>query len=134
MKKFFKFLFKFKSQELIPPEMIKLGKLLKKERGELKMSIRKVAIKTGLAPSYLYKLETDDTFKTIGIENLLKLARFYKIPTETLLKEIGFLENSGNELPEFSSYLRSKYHYSPQAIRDMEVALKFIMEKYNAEH
>ncbi len=78
------------------------------------MSIQQIANRTMLTPTYIYKLEAG-AFKTIGIENLLKLARFYKIPIETLLKKVGFLDSSGNELPEFSFYLRSKYR-SPQGI------------------
>lgn len=130
MKNFFKFLSRvfrifcgaapleqvriFKSRNLIPSEMARLGKLFKNERGKLKMSIQQIANRTMLTPTYIYKLEVG-AFKTIGIENLLKLARFYKIPIETLLKKVGFLDSSGNELPEFSFCLRSKYRY-PQGI------------------
>ena len=133
MKGFFKSLFKFKKRESIPPEMVKLGKLFRKCREELGMSIREVSTKAELAPSYLCKLETGDTFKSIGIENLLRLAKFYKLPMETLLKEAGFIENSGNKLPEFSSYLRSKYHYPSQEVREMEMALELTMKKYNVK-
>ena len=109
---------------------MKLGKYLEQLRKELGLSIRKVAMACKFAPSYLSKVETGNTFKTIGVETLVRLSKFYNIPVAHLLKEAGFIENDNDELLEFSVYLRKKYQLSPQAIRDMEMAKEIVDKKY----
>ena len=109
---------------------MKLGKYLEQLRKELGLSIRKVAMACKFAPSYLSKVETGNTFKTIGVETLVRLSKFYNIPVAHLLKEAGFIEDESDELPELSQYLRKKYRLSPQAIRDMEMAKEIVDKKY----
>ena len=79
-------------KKIISYEITKLGKYLKQLREELSLSIRKVAAKCKLSPSYLSKVEAGDTFKTIGIETLVCLSKFYNIPVAHLLKESGFID------------------------------------------
>lgn len=110
--------------------MTKLGKYLKSLRVELGMSIRQAADKAELAPSYLSRIEAGDTFKSIGVEKLIRLSKVYEIPMTAILKEAGFLEAEEDVLPELSSYLRKKYHLSPQAIRDMQMAKEIVDKKY----
>ena len=114
----------------IPYEMKKLGTYLKQLREEAGLSIREVTRKSGMAPSYLFKIEKGDTFSTLSIHTLLKLSKFYNIPIGALLKEAGLVDYSEYELPEFPQYLRAKYHLSPQAIRDMEMAKEIVEKKY----
>ena len=108
----------------------KLGKYLRELRQEQELSIRSVAKSCGLAPSHLAKIEAGDTFKTIGIETLVKLSKFYGIPVSSMLKEAGFIDSYENDLPELPQYLRAKYQLSPQAIRDMEMAKEIVDKKY----
>lgn len=108
--------------------MTKLGNYLKKLREELGLSLREVAKRAELTPSYLARIESGG-FKSIGINTLVQLSLVYQIPITDLLKESGFLEKS-DDLPEFSSYLRAKHHLSPQALRDMEMALEIVKRKY----
>ncbi len=119
-----------KDRKIISYEITKLGKYLKKLREESGLSIRKAATKCKLSPSYLSKIEAGDTFKTMSIETLVRLSKFYNIPVAHLLKEADFIEDESDELPEFSQYLRRKYHLSPQAIRDMEIAKEIVDKKY----
>ena len=114
----------------IPYEMKKLGIYLKQLREEAGLSVRGAAGKSGMAPSYLFKVEKGDTFSTLSIHTLLKLSKFYNIPIGALLKEAGLVDYSEYELPEFPQYLRAKYHLSPQAIRDMEMAKEIVEKKY----
>jgi len=114
----------------IPYEMKKLGIYLKQLREEAGLSVRGAAGKSGMAPSYLFKIEKGDTFSTLSIHTLLKLSKFYNIPIGALLKEAGLVDYSEYELPEFPQYLRAKYHLSPQAIRDMEMAKEIVEKKY----
>ncbi|MEW6407885.1 MAG: helix-turn-helix transcriptional regulator [Patescibacteria group bacterium] len=111
-------------------KMIKLGDYLKKLRKELGLSIREAAKRTKFTPSYLSRIESGN-FKSIGIETLVRLSYLYEIPITDFLKESGFLEKSdGDNLPEFPFYLKAKYHLPPQAIRDMEMALEIVKNKY----
>ena len=110
----------------------KLGKYLRELRQEQELSIRSVAKSCSIAPSHLAKIEAGDTFKTIGIETLVKLSKFYGIPVSSTLKEAGFIDSYENDLPELPQYLRAKYQLSPQAIRDMEMAKEIVDRKYKS--
>jgi len=118
--------------KIIPYEIKKLGIYLKQLRKESELSIREVAKKSELAPSYLFKIEKGDTFSTLSIHTLLKLSKFYNIPIGALLKEAGLVDIDEYELPDLPQYLRAKYHLSPQAIRDMEMAKEIVDKKYQA--
>ena len=114
----------------IPYEMKKLGTYLKQLREEAGLSIREVARKSEMAPSYLFKIEKGDTFSTLSIHTLLKLSKFYNLPIGALLKEAGLIDSDEYDLPDFLQYLRAKYKLSPQAIRDMEMAKEIVDKKY----
>jgi len=114
-------------------EISKLGKYLKQLREEQELSIRNVARQSKMSPSHLAKIEAGDTFKTVSVEVLIKLSKFYGIPVCAILKEAGFIEDAVDELPEFAQYLRAKYQLPPQAIRDMEMAKEIVEKKYNKD-
>lgn len=111
-------------------EMTKLGGYLKQLRKEGGLSIRAMAKESKLAPSYLSKLEAGDTFLTISVQALLKVSKAYDVPPIAILKEAGLIDSDEYDLPELAQYLRTKYHLSSQAIRDMEMAKKIVDEKY----
>ena len=110
--------------------MKKLGSYLKEMREETGLSIRTAAKKSEIAPSFLSKIEAGDTFSTISIQTLIKLSKTYNIPPISVLKEAGLVDSDEYDLPELSQYLRAKYHLSPQAIRDMEMAKEIVDKKY----
>ncbi|MEK9195012.1 MAG: helix-turn-helix transcriptional regulator [Patescibacteria group bacterium] len=118
------------SRKNISYEITKLGEYLRELRKEQGLSIRSVAKSCGMAPSHLAKIEAGDTFKTIGVETLVKLSKFYGIPISSMLKKAGFIDSYESDLPELSQYLRTKYQLSPQAIRDMEMAKEIVDKKY----
>lgn len=120
-------------KKYISYEITKLGKYLRELRKEQGLSIRRVAKSCGLAPSHLGKIEVGDTFKTIGIETLVKLSKFYGIPVSAMLKEAGLIDSHESDLPELAQYLRAKYQLSPQAIRDMAMAKEIVDKKYKRE-
>lgn len=111
-------------------EMKKLGIYLKRLRDEANLSIRDVTRECGIASSYLFKIEKGNSFSTLGIHTILKLSKFYNLPVGALLKEAGLVDNDEYELPELAQYLRAKYHLSPQAIRDMEMAKEIVDRRY----
>lgn len=114
-------------------EITKLGKYLKELRKEQGLSIRSVAKSCSVAPSYLANIEAGHTYKTIGVETLVKLSKFYSIPVSSMLKEAGFIDSYESDLPELGLYLRAKYQLSPQAIRDMTMAKEIVDKKYEKE-
>jgi len=114
---------------LIPSKMKSLGKYFKTLREELGLSMRDVAKQTNLTPSYISKIETGNTFKSINVDSLIAFSKVYKIPITALLEEAGFLEKE-DDLPQLSTYLKMKYNLSPQAIRDIEIFKEFIENYY----
>ncbi len=114
----------------IPYEMKKLGTYLKQLREGAGLSIREVARKSELTPSYLFKIEKGDSFSTLSIHTILKLSKFYNIPVGALLKEAGLVDGDEYDLPDFPQYLRAKFKLSPQAIKDMEFAKEIVDKKY----
>ena len=119
-----------KPTKIIPYEMKKLGAYLKQLRKDANLSIRDVTRECGIAPSYLSKIEKGDSFFTLSIHTLLKLSKFYKIPIGAFLKEAGLVDSDEYDFPDLPQYLRAKYHLSPQAIRDMEMAKEIVEKKY----
>lgn len=111
-------------------KITKLGKYLLELRREQGVSIRHAARQCEIAPSYMAKIEAGDTYKTIGLDTIVKLSKFYGIPVSAMLKEAGFIESYESDLPELAQYLRVKYQLSPQAVRDMEMAKEIVDKKY----
>ncbi len=110
--------------------MQKMGSYLKELRNDLGLTLREAAKRAGISPSHLSKIENGKAFDSIGIRVLINLSKTYNIPVTAILEESGFIEESKDGLPEFAQYLRSKYHFSPQIIRDMEMAKEIIEKKY----
>ena len=119
-----------KPKKVIPYAMKKLGNYLKQLREEAGLSIRGTAKQSGLAPSYLSKIEAGDTFLSISVYTLIKLSDTYNIPPISILKEAGLINSDEYDLPDFPQYLRVKYHLSSPAIRDMEMAKEIVDKKY----
>jgi transcriptional regulator with XRE-family HTH domain len=112
------------------PVIKKLGDYLKELRKDLGFTLREAARKADISPSHLSKIENGKSFSSIGIRVLVNLSEIYNIPMTAILEEAGFVKSTKSGLPEFSQYLRSKYHFSPQIIRDMEIAKEIIEKKY----
>ncbi|MCK5332627.1 helix-turn-helix transcriptional regulator [Candidatus Parcubacteria bacterium] len=107
-----------------------LGQYLKKLRNEQAISIRQVAKKCDISPSYLSKIENGNVFKSISIKTLLSLSEFYRIPIYSILEVSGLIKDNNEVLPNLAQYLRIKYKLSPQAIHDIEIAKEIVDNKY----
>ena len=113
-----------------PSKMQKLGRYLKNLREELGLSMHEVARRSSLTPSYISKIETGNVFKSINTDSLVNFSNAYEIPVIAILEEAGFLEKSKDDLPGFATYLKLKYRFPHQAIRDMEIAREIMLKKY----
>ncbi len=111
-------------------DLAQLGRYLKNLRLDLDMSLRKAANLADISAAHLCKIEQGGIFKSISIDILIRLSRIYDIPLPSILEEADLIPKNGNVLPELSQYLRSKYSFSPQAIRDLEIAKEVVDKKY----
>jgi len=114
----------------VSPEMQKLGDYLRRLRKEIGLSIYEVAKRTETTPSYISKLETGKILQSINVKNMALLAKAYEMPITVILEECGFAEKSLDDLPGLGFYLKMKYKFPPQAIRDMETAKEIFERKY----
>lgn len=114
----------------IPPEMQKLGQYLRRLRQELGWSIYEIAKKIETTPSYVSKLECGNILKSINAKTLVKLAQSYEVPITVILEECGLMERLQDDLPGIGLYLKLKYKFNHQAIKDMEIAREIIEKKY----
>lgn len=106
-----------------------LASYLKRVRGDLGLSIREVARRSNLSPSYISKME-NVAFQTISAHGLVEFAKCYNIPPSVILEEAGLMPQSEDELPGLGSYLRLKYKAPHQAVQEMEIAWEITKKKY----
>ena len=120
------------SDKIHRQKIYKLGIFLKELRLGLDLSLREAAKQAKITPAHLLKIEKGTEIKSIGVVVLINLAEAYRIPVSSILKKADFLTNDEETdgLPNFTTYLRKKYHYNPQAIRDMEMAKEIVNKKY----
>jgi len=113
-----------------PNNLAELGTYLKRLRLDLGLSLRHAARLAHISPAHLCKIEQGNNFSSVGLHVILNLARIYKIPVSAILHEGGLIDEVEDHLPSFAHYLRHKYHLSPTAIRDIEMALDVVKKKY----
>lgn len=111
-------------------ESKRLGEAFKELRQERGLSIRGVASEIAISPSYLSKIEAGDTFKTIGVETLVKLCKFFRTPCNVILEKANYIEIPTDGLPELEDYLQTKYKLPQAAVYEMQLMLRFIQQKY----
>lgn len=115
----------------IPPQMKRLGKYLKTLRVGLGLNMHEVARQSNLTASYISKLERGDTFSSIGVKNLIAFSEVYKIPPVVILEKTGFVKKwSKHALPCLGAYLKIRYDFSPEQVRDMNTAFELMEKKY----
>lgn len=109
---------------------MKLGTFIKQIRIEKGISQEEVAVKAGLARSYISKLE-DNKHKNPSAMVLVKLSNGLGVSYESILEAAGYLESiNENNLPPLDVYLRTKYGFEEKAIEEMDFFRKMIKEKY----
>ena len=110
--------------------LVGLGAYLKSLRLDLGLSLRQASKLASISPAHLCKIEQGNNFNSIGLDVLLKLSRVYKIPISVILHKGGLISEIEDNLPPLASYLRHKYQLNPQAVRDIEITLAVVKEKY----
>lgn len=110
---------------------ITLGEYIKHQRTEKKYTQEELAHESGLARSYISRIE-DDQFKSPSAMVLIRLAKGLGISHETIFHIAGYIpEIEKTNLPSFGVYLRTKYPGLPEdAINEIEVIKDYIEKKY----
>lgn len=106
----------------------KLGPFIKQIRNEKGLSQEQVARESGLARSYVSRLEYGN-YKAPSVMTLNRLAKGLGISNERLFAEAGFPAREGG-LPAFDIYCRTKLGLPEEAIEQMQAYLDLIENKY----
>lgn len=105
-----------------------LASFIKLIRTKNNLSQGDLARKTGLARSYISRLE-DGEYKSPSLMTLVRLAKGLGIPSETIFNVAG-VKVQDSKLPSFDVYLRTKYNLTEEAIDEVERFLSYIKSQY----
>lgn len=118
-------------KDQIMDQMKKLGQYLRTLRKELGFSMYEVARRSNLTPSYISKIEKGNNFSSITIKTLVNFSKVYDIPIISILEKAGFTKGGfKNGLPQLNAFLKIRYDFSPQQVRDMLTAFEIVEKKY----
>jgi transcriptional regulator with XRE-family HTH domain len=104
-----------------------LGEALKRLRSQRGLSLRGLAKKAGVDPTWLLRVERGD-YEAPDARLLRDVASALGIETSELFLVAGYEEHAS--LPQFAPYLRSKYALPEDAIRQLEDHFHLVNEKY----
>jgi transcriptional regulator with XRE-family HTH domain len=110
---------------------ISLGEFISKVRREKKLTQEDLASVSGLARSYISRLE-DNQFKSPSAMVLIKLAKGLGVSHETIFQVAGYTPKiNQTDLPSFDLYLRTKFpDLSEKAIEEIQIYKDLIKAKY----
>ena len=111
-------------------EMEALGRHLRSLREDFGLSMREVARRASVTPSYVSKLEGGGAFQSITVQGLKNFADIYHVPMQALMERAGFVEEDAEGLPGLMAYLKAKYRLPHQAAQEMEIAWEITKKKY----
>ena len=105
-----------------------LGEFIKYTRIKKNLSLGDVAHKSGLARSYIYRLEEGD-YKSPAVMTLIRIAKGLCLSHETLFSIAGVSVKTSS-LPAPDIYLRTKLKLSEEAIAKVIDYINLIKSKY----
>ncbi len=93
-----------------------LGQLIREKRLERGVTVLEFARRSGMARSYLYRVE-EGSFDDIRMDKFCRIVATLQISADQLLQEAGYLPpKPATALPEPDDYLRQRYKLSPEGI------------------
>ncbi|MBF6259855.1 helix-turn-helix transcriptional regulator [Nocardia farcinica] len=108
-------------------EAKKIGSIIKKRRGQLKLTRSDLARRTGLTPSTIQRLE-DGIFAHPSPRSLQAIADGLELPVDTLLAEAGWLPKTVR--PTLRPHLSITYYCIPAEIsREIQRAIDRIIKR-----
>jgi transcriptional regulator with XRE-family HTH domain len=107
----------------------KIGRYVKYQREKRGLSLNEFAERVGIAPSFLYRLESG-SYKSVKFTVIEKLSQAFEMPVIAFLQKCELAEHSAESLPDISFYLREKLQLPTEAVEDIKLFITFIEEKY----
>lgn len=103
---------------MTPEQTVKLIKLLKDKRSELRLSVNEVARRADVDPGTAWRIEQGMIAKP-RVESIIAIGRVLGINPMELFTTVGWL--TADDLPDVSTYLGAKFSQLPDAaVEDIE--------------
>lgn len=109
----------------------KIGRYIKYQREKRGFSLNYFAKITGVTTSFLLRLEKGD-YSSISINAIEKIASGFGMTTGDFLSKCQIIESS-HTLPPLEYYLKEKYQFPDEAIRDFKLLVRLLRAKYKKE-
>lgn len=109
----------------------KIGEYVKYQREKRQLTITQLAEDAKLTAAYISRLEQGD-YDSPSLEACQQLSEALRMPLWAFLTKSGATDIP-IDLPDLAFYLHEKYQYPPEAIADIELFVKFIEKKYQAD-
>ncbi|OKH75847.1 XRE family transcriptional regulator [Mycobacterium sp. SWH-M1] len=103
---------------MTPEQTVKLIKLLKDKREQLRLSVNEVARRADVDPGTAWRIEQGMIAKP-RVESIIAIGRVLGINPVELFTVVGWL--TANDLPDLNTYLNAKFDELPEtAVEDIE--------------
>jgi transcriptional regulator with XRE-family HTH domain len=109
----------------------KIGRYTKYQREKRGFSLNYFAKITGLTTSFFLRLEKGE-YASISISAIEKIARGFDMTIGDFLHKCQIIESS-HTLPPLEYYLKEKYQFPDDAIKDFKLLVRLLRVKYKKE-
>lgn len=107
---------------------VTLGTVVRQARERARLSLRMLEALTGVSRPTLNRLELDQLDHP-SPELLHQVAAALELNSDDLFAFVGYRPSSS--LPSLAPYLRAKYQLPPDAVAEVQTALRDILDKYD---
>ncbi|GCB57224.1 helix-turn-helix transcriptional regulator [Rhodococcus erythropolis] len=112
---------------MTPEQLYQLTKTLREKRESLGWSANEVGRRLGISAATYWRIETGQ-ITSPKPETLQAIGDVLGIPVGDLFASAGWMPEQ--ELPSLRPYLRTKYHLSPEAMREIEAHFDEVGRKH----
>jgi len=111
----------------------RIAEYVKYQREKRKWTFAEFSSKTGLAISFLLRLEQGE-YKTVKFDVIQKLSYGLDMSIRQFLWKCELIETEAFvELPSLEYYLKEKFFLPTQAVEDIKLLMSLLEKKYEAE-
>jgi len=110
----------------------KIGLYVRYQREKKELSLSEFGELIGVTPSFLLRLE-QGVYKTIKLDVVEKIAKGFQMSVADFLAKCQIGEQYVLEMPALEFYLKEKYQFPSEAIKDSNLFIEFLRLKYKAE-
>lgn len=109
----------------------KIGRYTKYQREKRGFSLNYFSKITGVTTSFLLRLEKGE-YANISINAVEKIANGFGMTTGDFLTKCQIIDSS-HTLPPLEYYLKEKYQFPEEAIKDFKLLIRLLKAKYKKE-